>query len=117
MSTPWWPSCSAGGPPGPSRRRSSCSRRAAAGATARPAPRLLPGRQAGLYRHFDRIAELAEARAQARPDVRPDPSIDAYAVLDQLARLRGEVDTLAAGVARAEGELSAVQATKAWRLL
>jgi hypothetical protein len=101
-------------------------------ALAEPAdPGLLPGLQARIDRHFDRIAELARAQAQARPEVRPDPSLDAYAVLDQLGRLRGEVEGLAAGLAcseadlaetgrrarEAELELSALRATKTWRLL
>ena len=89
------------------------------------------GLQARIDRHFDRIAELAQGRAEARPEVRPDASLDAYAVLDHLARLRGEIGALAAGLARSEAdlaetgrrareverELSALQATKAWRLL
>jgi hypothetical protein len=96
-----------------------------------PATGLLADLQARVDRHFDRVAELAEARVAARPEVGPDPSLDAYAVLDQLGRLRAEVEMLQAGLARAEAEvaetgrraraaereLSAFQATKAWRLL
>jgi len=95
------------------------------------APGVLAALQAGVDRHFDRIAELAEAQVRARPDVRPDPTLDAYAVLDRLGR--AEADRAEAGrraqvaerraqaaehrAEAAERELSAVRATKAWRLL
>ena len=113
-----------------------------------PGPGLLSGLQGRIDRHFDRIADLARERAEARREVGPDPALDSYAVLDQLDRLRGElaqlragpaaeldlraeVATLRAGLARteaalaatgrrareAEQELSALQATKTWRLL
>ena len=75
-----------------------------------PPPGLLSGLQARIDRHFDRIAELAGARAQARPEVGPDPGLDSYAVLDQLARLRADLGA-------AERELSALQATKTFRWL
>ena len=118
-------------------------------AMAEPAPPgLLAGLQARIDRHFDRIAELAQARVHARPQVVPDPRLDAYAVLDRMTRLQGELETARAGLPAGEGtrvdlavlhsrlarleaeladtarragaaerELSALQATKAWRWL
>jgi Polysaccharide pyruvyl transferase len=82
-----------------------------------PAPALLAGLQARIDAHFDRIADLARQRAAARPVAGPDPSLDAYAVLDQLARLRAELVETGRRAEEAERELTAVQATKTWRLL
>jgi polysaccharide pyruvyl transferase WcaK-like protein len=90
-------------------------------ALARPAsPDLLRELQLRIDRHFDRVAELASERAAARPHVRPDPSLDAYPVADQLGRLRGELgavrgelDAVRAGLARAEAELGVSRAALA----
>ena len=92
---------------------------------------LLPALQARIDIHFDRVAELAAERAEARPELGPVRSLDAYAVTDHLARLRGELEAAQARVAlveaelealhrragAAERELSALQATKTFRLL
>ena len=83
----------------------------------RPPPSVLAGLQARIDAHFDRIAHLARDRAEARPEIGPDPGLDAYAVLDQLSRLRAELAETGRRAEEAERELSAVQATKTWRLL
>ncbi|HVW31702.1 MAG TPA: polysaccharide pyruvyl transferase family protein, partial [Acidimicrobiia bacterium] len=94
-------------------------------ALARPAdPAGLAALQARIDRHFDRIAEMAAERAAARPDVGPVVDLAAYAVADHVARLgaetaalREELAAVRAGAARAEAELSALQATRTFRLL
>jgi polysaccharide pyruvyl transferase WcaK-like protein len=83
-------------------------------------PELLGTLQVRIDRHFDRLAELASERAAARPEVTPDPTLDADAVADHLGRLRGELDVVRAGLARAEAaerELVALRATRTFRLL
>ena len=87
-------------------------------------PGLLADLQARIDRHFDRLAALAAEQAAARPEVAADPSLDAYAVADHLARLRAELDTVRAELAEtgrrageAERELTALQATRTFRLL
>jgi len=90
----------------------------AAGDVAAPRPRRGRAGRAGA---------AARAPGPYRPALRPDrrpgpgpgrgptggparPSLDSYAVLDQLARLLGEADTVRAALARAGGEADTVRA-------
>jgi polysaccharide pyruvyl transferase WcaK-like protein len=92
--------------------------RALADAVAGPAaPGLLGELHVRIDRHFDRLAEMAAERALARPGVVPDRSLDAYAVADHLGRLRTELEETSRRAGEAQRELTALQATRTFRLL
>jgi Polysaccharide pyruvyl transferase len=96
----------------------SAIRAAIDSALAEPAPPgLLDGLQRRIDRHFDRVAEIAEEQAAARPEVARDASLDVYAVSDHLGRLRREVDAAGRRAEAAERELTALRATRTFRAL